>query len=97
MKTLIVAIPYFDSNMSVEAYRLNTRGGQKLLGMMDDYITPWDAVLSPGLDLVKTLGAEPLAGDRPLFIDINEYHLLMKVPMTLGILPEKLNCIWWAM
>jgi len=93
MKTLIVAIPFFDSNMSVEAYRLCSRGGQKLLGMMDDYIAPWDAVLSPGLDLVKSLGVEPLSGDRPLFVDINEYHLIMGVPQTLGIPPEKLVCV----
>ena len=93
MKTLIVAIPYFDSNMAVEAYRLCSRAGQKLLGMMDDYITPWDAVLSPGLDLVKTLGVEPLAGECPLYVDINEYHLLMGVPLTLGISPEKLVCV----
>ena len=93
MKTLIVATPLFDSQMSVEAYRLNSRGGQKLLGMMDDYVTPWDAVLSPGLDLVKSLGVEPLAGDRPLFVDINEYHLLMGVPLSLGISPDKLVCV----
>ena len=93
MKTLIVATPFFNSDMSVEAYRLNSRGGQKLLGMMDDYISPWDAVLSPGLDLVRTLGVEPLSGAGPLFVDINEYHLLMGVPLTLGIPPEKLVCV----
>jgi len=93
MKTLIVAIPYFNSDMAVEAYRLCSRGGEKLLGMMDDYISPWDAVLSPGLDLVKSLGVEPLSGESPLYVDINEYHLLMGVPLTLGISPEKLVCV----
>ena len=93
MKTLIVATPLFDSNMAVEAYRLKSRSGQKLVGMMDDYITPWDAVLSPGLDLVKTLGVEPLTGGSPLFVDINEYHLLMRVPISLGIAPELLVCV----
>jgi EAL and modified HD-GYP domain-containing signal transduction protein len=93
MKTLIVAIPFFNSDMSVEAYRLCSRSGQKLLGMLDDYISPWDAVLSPGLDLVKTLGLEPLTGGCPLFVDINEYHLLMGVPLTLGIEPDKLVCV----
>ena len=93
MKTLIVSIPFFDSNMSVKAYRLITRGGEKLLGMMDNYIAPWDAVLSPGLDIVKSLGIEPLAGDRPLFVDINEYHLLMGVPLTLKIPPKRLCCV----
>ena len=93
MKTLIVAIPLFNSNMAVEAYRLNSRDGQKLRGMMDDYLSVSDAILTPGLDLVKTLGVEPLAGDCPLFVDINEYHLLMGVPLTLGIAPEKLVCV----
>ena len=93
MKTLIVATPLFDSNMSVEAYRLKSRSGQKLVGMMDDYISPWDAVLSPGLDLVKTLGVEPLTGGSALFVDINEYHLLMRVPISLGIPPELLVCV----
>ena len=93
MKTLIVATPLFDSNMSVEAYKLKSRSGQKLVGMMDDYISPWDAVLSPGLDLVKTLGVEPLTGGHPLFVDINEYHLLMRVPIDLGIVPELLVCV----
>jgi len=92
-KTLIVATPLFDSNMAVEAYRLKSRSGKKLLGMMDDYITPWDAVLSPGLDLVKTIGVEPLTGICPLYVDINEYHLLMGVPLTLGIPPELLVCV----
>ena len=93
MKTLIVAIPFFDSKMSVKAYRLNSRSGQKLRGMMDDNLSVSDAVLSPGLDLVKTLGVEPLSGGSPLFVDINEYHLLMGAPMTLGIAPEKLVCV----
>ena len=93
MKTLVVAIPLFNSKMAVEAYRLNSRDGQKLRGMMDDYLSVSDAVLTPGLDLVKTIGVEPLAGACPLFIDINEYHLLMGIPLTLGIAPEKLVCV----
>jgi len=93
MKTLIVAIPFFDSDMSVGAYRLYSRSGKSLLGMLDDQMKPSDAVLSPGLDLVKSLGVEPLTGDRPLYIDINEYHLLMRVPQSLDIPPEKLVCI----
>jgi len=52
-----------------------------------------DAVLTPGLDLVKTLGVEPLTGGRPLFIDINEYHLLMRIPLTLDIPPDMLICV----
>jgi len=93
MKTFIVAIPFFDSDMSVCAYRLNSRSGEKLIGMMVEELSMSDAVLTPGLDLVKTLGVEPLTGGRPLFIDINEYHLLMRIPIVLDIPPEKLVCI----
>ena len=93
MKTFIVAIPFFDSDMSVGAYRLNSRSGQKLLGMLVDEMSMSDAVLTPGLDLVKALGVEPLAGGCPLFVDINEYHLLMRVPTSLEISPEALVCV----
>ena len=93
MKTFIVAIPFFDSDMSVNAYKLSSRSGQKLLGMLVDEMSMSDAVLTPGLDLVKTLGVEPLTGGCPLFVDINEYHLLMRVPIVLDIAPEMLACV----
>jgi len=93
MKTFIVAIPFFDSKMSVGAYRLNSRSGGKLVGMMAEEMSMSDAVLTPGLDLVKTLGVEPLTGGDPLFIDINEYHLLMRIPQTLDIAAELLTCV----
>ena len=93
MKTFIVAIPFFDSDMSVQAYRLNSRSGEKLIGMMAEDMSVSDAVLTPGLDLVKTLGVEPLTGGTPLFIDINEYHLLMRIPIGLDIDPEMLVCV----
>jgi len=92
MKTFIVAIPFFDSDMSVNSYRLNSRSGQKLLGMLVDEMSMSDAVLTPGLDLVKSLGVEPLTGGYPLFVDINEYHLLMRIPIVLEIPPEQLVC-----
>ena len=93
MKTFIVAIPFFDSDMSVRAYRLNSRSGKKLIGMMVEEMSMSDAVLSPGLDLVKTLGVEPLTGGCPLFVDINEFQLLMRVPIVLDINPEQLVCV----
>jgi len=93
MKTFIVAIPFFDSDMSVRAYRLNSRSGQSLIGMMAEDMSVSDAVLTPGLDLVKTLGVEPLTGGVPLFIDINEYHLLMRIPIGLNIDPQQLICV----
>lgn len=93
MNTFIVAMPFFDSDMSVGTYRLNSRSGKTLLGMLADEMSVSDAVLSPGLDLVKTLGVEPLTGGTPLFVDINEYHLLMRTPIMLDIDPELLVCV----
>ena len=93
MDTFIVGIPFFDSDMSVHAYRLYSRNGAKLLGMMTADVSVSDALTSPGLDLVKSLGVEPLTGGLPLFVDINEYHVLMRVPITLGIPPELFVCI----
>ncbi|MCL2079106.1 MAG: HDOD domain-containing protein [Oscillospiraceae bacterium] len=91
--TYIVAIPFFDSNLSVGAYRLKSRSGQKLRAMMAEEMSLSDAVSSPGLDLVKTLGVEPLTGGCPLFIDVNEYHVLMRVPVSLDIPPSQLVCV----
>jgi len=93
MKTFVVAIPFFDSDLSVGAYKLFSRSGEKLLGMMESTMSLSDSVLTPGLDLVKAIGVEPLTGDRPLFVDINEYLLLMRVPITLDIPPEQFVCV----
>jgi len=93
LNTFIVAIPFFDSDMTVGAYRLNSRSGLSLLGMLVDEMSMSDAVLSPGLDLVKTLGVEPLTGGAQLFIDINEYNLLMRTPTMLGIDPALIVCV----
>ena len=93
MSTLIVALPFFDSKMSVTAYRLYSRNGAKLLGMMDSDISISDAIKAPGFDLVQDLGVEPLTGGLPLFVDFNEYHVLMRAPVSLGIPPEQLICI----
>lgn len=93
MNTFIVALPFFDAKMSVTAYRLYSRKGEKLLGMMVTDMSMSDAVMTPGLDLVKSLGVEPLTGGLPLFIDINDYHVLMRVPTSLDIPPELLVCV----
>ena len=93
MNTFIVAIPFFDSDMSVLAYRLNSRSGNSLIGMMVEELSMSDAVMSPGLDLVKSLGVEPLTGGSPLFVDINEYHLLLRIPIVLDFPPEMFVCV----
>jgi len=93
MKTLITAVPSFDSDMSVRAYRLYSGNGASLLGMMESAASVSDSVISPGLDFIKAIGVEPLTGGLPLFIDINEYNLLMKEVFNLGIFPEQLVCI----
>ncbi|MDL2289665.1 HDOD domain-containing protein [Clostridia bacterium OttesenSCG-928-F22] len=93
MKTMIVAIPMFDSNMAVKAYKLCGKNGAKMLGLMKDYREMEEVLVSPGLNLVNKLGVEPFTGGLPLFADINEYQLLMGVPMNMKIAPSQLVCV----
>jgi len=93
MKTLITAVPSFDSDMSVRAYRLYSGRGASLLGMMEGVASVSDSVTSPGLDFIKTIGVEPLTGGLPLFADISEYNLLMRDVFNLSIPSEQLVCV----
>lgn len=93
MKTFITAIPLFNADMSVEAYRLCTRDGYKLFGSMEDHRDMGQAMLSPALDLLATVGVEPFAGDKPLFAEFNQYLLLMDKPLEIKVPADKLVCI----
>ena len=94
MKAFIVAIPLFDTKMSVDAYQLCARNGEKLFGAADDYRGIAEYFIAPGLDIVEELGVGPFAGDKPLFIDVNEYQLLMGKPADIETVePERIVCI----
>jgi len=93
MKSFIVAIPLFNSQMAVEAYWLCSRRGQKILGMLEDHRNMEDTLSYPGLELVESIGVEPFTGGCPLIVEVNEYQLLMGAPENHDIPPDKLICM----
>ncbi|MDR1194306.1 MAG: HDOD domain-containing protein [Peptococcaceae bacterium] len=93
MKVFIVAVPLFDSNMAVQAYRLCDRSGEKAIGIQNDFRRMTEALISPGLDLIEKVGLEPFAGDKPLFTDVNQFKLLTEALTYMSIDPAKLVCV----
>ncbi|MDL2294080.1 HDOD domain-containing protein [Ruminococcaceae bacterium OttesenSCG-928-D13] len=95
MKIFIAATPIFNAAMEVEAYRMCDKSGERALPQQNDFrFSKADALLTPGLDLLEQIGVEPLAADKPLFVDINRMHLLKGNPTNLKeIAPERLVCV----
>jgi len=50
-------------------------------------------LLAPSLEFVKEIGTEPFAGDNDFFVDVSKYQLLMGMPFSMQIPPDKLVCI----
>ena len=93
MRFFISAIPFFDSNMAVHAYRMMTHDGDKLLGAAEDYRKLAGELLAPAIDFVKQIGIEPFAGEHDFFLGLSLYQLLIGMPLTTKIPPEKLVCV----
>ena len=89
----ISAIPFFDANMAVHAYRMMTHDGDKLLGAAEDFRMLGGELLAPALEFVKDIGTEPFAGTHDFFVEISKYQLLLGMPLSMKIPPEKLVCI----
>lgn len=90
MKTFVTAIPLFDQTMTVQAYRLCDHNSDKLLGLSQNFQALGDALMTPGLDLVEAVGIAPFTGGLPLLIDINQFQLMMDVPINKNIPAEML-------
>jgi len=93
MRFFIGSVPFFDANMSVHAYKMMTQDGDKLLGTAEDHRMLGSELMAPALDYVKEIGTEPFAGESELFVDISKYQLLIGMPLSLGIPPEKFVCV----
>jgi len=89
----ISAIPFFDAQLAVHAYRMMTRDGDKLLGSAEDFRMLSGELLAPALELMKDIGVEPFAGRHDFFVGLSKYQLLIGMPLNMGIPPEKLVCI----
>jgi hypothetical protein len=86
MNVFIVAIPLFDSDMAVEAYRLCSHG-EKVLGMENDYLRMNEAFTNPGLDIVEEIGIEAFAGGKPFFVELSRMQLMAGLPRNCGLAP----------
>ena len=92
-RQFISAIPFFDTNMAVHAYRMMTHDGDKLLGAAEDFRMLGGELLAPALEFVKDIGIEPFAGSHDFFVDISKFQLLIGMPLNMHIPPDKLVCI----
>ena len=92
MNIFIAATPVFDYNMAVKAYRLRSRKGDRVLGV-EDFREAENALSSPGLEFIESIGVEPFAGETPLMVDISGYLLLLGAPVTSHIPSKGLICV----
>ncbi|MBQ9926886.1 MAG: HDOD domain-containing protein [Lachnospiraceae bacterium] len=77
---LVATIPLFDENMAVQAYSLYVQSKNYLLnpillgtGRNDG------AVEIPGLDIIKMVGVDALAGDKEVFVEINNISVFTDI------------------
>ena len=89
----ISAIPFFDANMAVHAYRMMTHDGDKLLGAAEDFRELGGELLAPALELVQSIGVEPFTRGHNFFIDISKYQLLIGMPLSKNIPPDNVVCV----
>lgn len=92
MKLLVVALPLFSKDMSVKAYRLHHRHGDKIFGASHDYKTLDGAMNSPGLEILNKIGVEPFTGGKPIFVGVSKFVLLMNLAAECKIPPEQV--VW---
>jgi len=93
MRFFICAIPLFDEKMAVHAYRMMTHDGEKLLGAAEDFRMLSSELLASALEFVKEIGTEPFAGSNDFFVVISKYQLLIGMPLSMNIPPDKLVCV----
>jgi len=90
LRHFFAAVPFFDADLSVHAYRMMTHDGDKLLGSAEDHRMLGSELLAPSLEFVREIGTEPFAGDNDFFVEISLYQLLMGMPLSMHIPPERL-------
>ena len=93
MRSFISAIPVFDENMAVHAYKMMTQDGDKLLGSAEDFRMLSGELLASALECIKDIGVEPFARDLDFFVSITKYQLLIGMPVNMKIPPAQLVCV----
>lgn len=88
---LVTTIPLFDENMTVQAYSLYAQSQNFLLnpsllgtGRNDG------AANIPGLDIIKTVGVEAIAGDKEVFVEINNISVFTDIEVQCEAAHERI-------
>ena len=90
MPALIIAIPLFDGNMAVKAYKMCDHNTDIALDIKGDFRSKSQTYYLPGLELIQEIGLEPFSGEMPLFVDTNRFHILTNMITNKEIPPERL-------
>jgi len=80
MDIMIVPLPLFDRNMTVEAYLLNYQKGNDFLTVKDSESDSDDCDSSPALDTLDSVGIDAFTIDQPVFVPISAKMLLEDLP-----------------
>jgi len=70
-----------------------TQDGDKLLGSAEDHRMLGGELLAHALEFVSEVGTEPFAGENDFFVEISLYQLLIGMPLSLQIPPDKFVCV----
>ncbi|MDR3295386.1 MAG: hypothetical protein LBT26_06120, partial [Clostridiales Family XIII bacterium] len=76
MDLLIVPVPLFGAENTVEAYLFQYRKGNDLLSAAADSIQFDGAMHSPLLEMMRTVGLDALTMGKPIFVPVNKYMLM---------------------
>jgi len=90
MSILIVAVPMFDSKMTVKAYRLSDHNTELALDVRGDFRGKEQEYRLLGLEAVQNIGIEPFSADLPLYIDVNGFHVITGMAVNRNIPCERL-------
>ena len=89
MDLLIVTVPLFNEESSVEAYMFQYNKGNNLLHAATDSISFDGAMRSPMLLTMNKVGLEALTMGKPIFIPVNKYMLMADLDRECSESPEK--------
>ena len=79
MRSFVGAIPFFDAQMVVHAYKIVIQDGDKLLGAAEDFRELGTDLLAPALEIIRNVGTEPFAGINDLFVDKTFVNSLLPI------------------
>ncbi len=90
MKFLIVALPLFNKDMAVEAYKMHMREGEKLFGTSHNHTFLDGAMNSSELEILSKIGLDAFTGGKPIFINVTKFMLLADIKSQCSVPCDKI-------